>query len=123
MDVRSAPAGQMTGYRAFGKFEGLPQRLGKIVSGSATTDPAAQKVRPQKLAERGSILGEAANAAQLAGETAIRIVLEIGDTAWDLGKTTAPACRIIRVYQVAVVEKHPEFLLGQASQIGDHDHQ
>src|SRR5262252_6856270 len=52
---------------------------GKIRFDRLSFDLAAEKIRPQKLAERGGLLGKTARSPQLAGEATERIVLQLHD--------------------------------------------
>src|SRR5258707_8599088 len=76
---RPAPAGQVDRVLALGEFEGFFHRLGEMLLDSLARYVTAQEIRPQEFAERRGVLGEAAGAAQFAGEAAERVVLEIGD--------------------------------------------
>src|SRR6185437_9858144 len=76
---RAAPARQIDRVMRLGGSESLLHGLGEIVLDSLARDLAAQEIGPQKFAERRRILGKAARAAQLTGQAAIRIVLEILD--------------------------------------------
>ncbi len=83
-------------------------------------DAASQVVGPKEFGERGRVLGVAAGAAQLSGQAAPGIVLHFPDALGDLGEVGAPAVRIIGIAPAPVVHEHPEAVLGQTREVGDH---
>src|SRR5262249_56385304 len=87
-----APARQIS--RLFASRQAQPplHRGGKIGFARLSFDLAAEKTRPQKLAERGGVLGKTARPPQLAGEAAERIVLQLHDGLRDVGKSRRRPC-------------------------------
>src|SRR5690242_16922446 len=74
---RTAPPGKVTGVLALGQFQSVFQRMVEIVLDGLAVHPAAQKVCPQKFAERRRVLGKSPGAPQLAGQGPERIVLKL----------------------------------------------
>src|SRR6266702_8020480 len=107
---RSAPAGKIVGVRAFAQSERILHGRTEVLFDHASFDPPAQKVGPEKLAERGRVLGEAADATQFAGEAAVRIIREGGNGFGNLGELTSAPGRVIVMHPAAMIENHPEFV-------------
>src|SRR5580692_8311889 len=55
-----APPRQIVGFRAFCEAHGFFQRFRELFLDRLALEPAAQEVRPQKLAERNRFLGKSA---------------------------------------------------------------
>src|SRR2546423_8425103 len=104
----SAPARQIFRLFASRQAQRLLHRGGEICFYRLPFDLAAEKIRPQKLAEGGSVLGETACPPQLAGEAAERIVLQLHDGLRDVGKISAAALRIEGINQALVIEHVPK---------------
>src|ERR1700688_1690452 len=83
---RTAPPRQIVGLRAFCETHGFFQRFRELFLDRLALEPAAQEVRPQKLAERNRFLGKSAEAAQLAREAAERIVAQAADRRGEIGR-------------------------------------
>src|SRR5215467_12095881 len=83
----AAPARQIFRLFAFRQAQRPLHRGGEICFDRLPLDLAAEKIRPQKLAERGGVLGKAARPPQLAGEATERIVLQLHDGLRDVGKS------------------------------------
>src|SRR5258708_8372582 len=62
---------------------------GKICFDRLSLDLAAEKIRPQKLAARGGVLGKTARPPQLAAEATERIGLPLQDRLRDVGNIPA----------------------------------
>src|SRR6516164_4429144 len=80
-------------------------------------DLAAEKIRPQKFAERGGVLGKTARSPQLAGEATERIVLQLHDGLRDVGKIPAAALRVEGINQALVIEHGPKGVGVQRAQV------
>src|SRR5262249_13457796 len=90
----AAPARQIFRLFASRQAQRPLHRGGKICFDRFPFDLAAEKIRPQKFAERGGVLGKTARSSQLAGEATERIVLQLHDGLRDVGKTPAAALRV-----------------------------
>ena len=85
-------------------------------------EPPAQEIRPQELAEGRRVLGETAGAAQLAGETAKRIIDQVPDAPRNIGIAAAATLGIEGMQPAPVVQVDPERLARQPPQIRHHGH-
>src|SRR5690242_12424943 len=74
---RTAPSRQIGGVFALGQFYRFFDRPFKVVLDRFALHAPAQKIRPQKFAERRGVLGKAPGAAQLARQRSKRIVDQI----------------------------------------------
>jgi hypothetical protein len=120
---RPAPAGQIIGIEALRQFVSLLQRHVEISHDDLSLDPPAQEIGPEKLAERRRVLGVAADAAQLAGKAAERIVLQVGDGFRDVVIMAADAVGVVGMHPGMVVEHRPERVAIELLQIGDDFHE
>src|ERR1700720_1755236 len=104
----SAPARQI--FRLFASRE--PQRSlhggGEIRFDSLSFDLPAEKIRPQKLAERGRVLRETTRPRQFAGEAAERIVLQMHDSLWNVRKIPPAATWVEGINHVFVSKEGPK---------------
>src|SRR3954463_15276192 len=115
-----APSRQVTGILAFCRYECPLERAGEVLFDLTALHAPAQKVRPQEFAEWRDVLGEAAGPAQLARETAKRIITQIGDGARNICEFAAAPLRIVWMHPRMVIEHDPEGILRQRTQIRDH---
>src|SRR5215469_5615495 len=79
VSVRPAPSGQVARLVRLREPQRPLQRRREARFHLLARDPWAQEVRPQELAERRGVLGEAAGAPKLARQAAVGIVLQVGD--------------------------------------------
>src|SRR5260370_393165 len=99
----SAPARQILCLFASRQAQRPLHRGGKIRLDRLPFDLAAEKICPQKLAERGGVLGKTARSPQLAGEAAEWIVLQLHDGLREVVKIPAAALRVEGIYQTFVI--------------------
>src|SRR3984893_8129883 len=104
----SAPARQI--FRLLASSE--PQRSlhgrGEILLDSLSLDLPAEKIRPQKLAERGRVLRETTRPRQFAGEAAERIVLQMHDSLRNVRKIPPAATWVEGINHVFVIKYAPK---------------
>src|SRR5215470_11288259 len=115
--MRPAPARQVACLLALGELHGLLEGLLEIVLGERAADAAPHEIRPQELAERRGVLGESADAAQLARDAAERIILEARDLAGNIVEIAPAPGGVVGMHPAAIIEVDPEFVLGQRPQI------
>src|SRR5262249_4239619 len=106
--LRATPARQIFRLFASRQAQRPLRRGGKIPFDRLPFDLAAEKIRPQKLTERGGVLGKTARSPKLAGQAAERIVLQLHDGLRDVGKISATALRVEGVNQALVIEHGPK---------------
>src|SRR5262249_46226217 len=116
----SAPARQVFRLLAFRQAQRALHGAGKIRLDRLPVELAAEEIRPQELAERGGLLGEAAGPPQLAGEAAEWIILQLHDGLRDVGIAPAAAVRVVGINHALVIEHAPERILVQRAEI-EHD--
>src|SRR5262245_13390587 len=92
---RAAPARQIASFLALREAQRPIERGGEARLDLAALDAPAQEIRPQEFAERGDVFGEAAGAAQLAGERAKRIVRHVGDGLGNVRDRTSAAVGVV----------------------------
>ena len=102
-----APSRQVTGILAFCRYERPLERVGEVFFDLTALHAPAQKVRPQEFAEWRDVLGEAAGPAQLARETAKRIIPQIGDGARNICEFAATPLPILLMNTGMVIDHDP----------------
>src|ERR1700674_3909824 len=95
---------------ALGQGQRLLHRFCEILLDRLALDPAAQKIGPEKFAERRGLLGKAAGAPQLPREAAERIVDEIAHRFRDGAEGAAVEALVVRMHPGAMIEKYPKCL-------------
>src|SRR6516162_10077620 len=113
----AAPARQIFRLFASRQAQRPLHRGGKICFDRLPLDLAAEKISPQKLAERGGVLGKTARSPQLAGEATERIVLQLHDGLRDVGKIPAAALRVEGINQALVIEHRPKGVEVERAQV------
>src|SRR5262249_33998852 len=113
----AAPARQIFRLFASRQAQRPVHRGGKICFDRLPFDLAAEKIRPQKLAERGSLLGKTARSPQLASEATERILLQPCDRLRRVGQNPTPAARVEGINQALVIEHGPKGVEVQCAQV------
>src|SRR6201999_447116 len=114
---RPAPPGQVVGVFVLRQGQGLADSGVEILGDGVGLDPRSQEVGPQELAERCRVLGETSGLAKLAGQAAVRVVLQLADMGRDRVEALALALVIVGVAPGAVVQIDPERGLLQLAEV------